>query len=320
MSEGPRLAIEYDQLPAGGGMTRRQGRWIIVLMLVNTVLLAIGLVGPQLGPAVRKEYFDWRARRDAAKSAEQRAATRAQQHQQLLAIQAQWMAHTFPPDTVVYEEDPKIAAANLLSGKGYRAIRPPMVPMLMPWQSPVIAPTPRLVNQLAGSGYAPDDGILFLHERRMPAGEAKLVCVTFAASQSAVELAGSLDQRVVSDLTLNARAFDPIRPDSDAVRADELKLWKLQPVRLVVPPQFATVIHFTGTSRPGPHEIRTGTYLKLLAGTADPKDPSHFTIPYQLGEMSGTIDGWLRNDAIELRGREGEMGPQSSWVLPAPKP
>ena len=68
----------------------------------------------------------------------------------------------------------------------------------------------------------------------------------------------------------------------------------------------------------GTYEVRPGAHLRIFSGTLDDKDPTHFTIPYQLGPMNGTIDGWLREDAVELRGREGEMGPQSSWKLPVP--
>jgi hypothetical protein len=36
--------------------------------------------------------------------------------------------------------------------------------------------------------------------------------------------------------------------------------------------------------------------LRLSSGQPDPNDPSHFTIPYELGGAPGIIDGWLRAD------------------------
>jgi hypothetical protein len=63
---------------------------------------------------------------------------------------------------------------------------------------------------------------------------------------------------------------------------------------------------------------RALAHLRLFGGSADPNDPSHFTIPYQFGTRKGSIDDWLRDDGIEMRGHEGEMGPQSSWNLPPP--
>jgi hypothetical protein len=321
-SEMPQRPIPYEHVLAGGGMTRRQGQWLIFLMLVNTVLLAVGVAGPQVGPAVRKALDDWRARRAAAAAAQQTAATRAVQRQQLIADQAQWMTHAFAPDTVIYEEDPKVAAAHLISGKGYDAVATPGVPNLKPpWQPPVIAPAPPLVKKLRGVAYASSDGVLLVHERRTPGGDAKLVCVAVQAHQRVQDVGTqSLDQRAISDVALVAIALDPATADSDAAQTKELRQWKQQTLKLIVPDHLAPVMHFTASSRPGPYEVRPGTYLRLFAGAPDPNDPTHFTIPYQLGKTSGTIDGWLRDDAIELRGRGGEMGPQSSWLLPAPKP
>jgi len=44
--------------------------------------------------------------------------------------------------------------------------------------------------------------------------------------------------------------------------------------------------------------------LQLRAAQRDPKDPSHFTIPFTYASTPGTIDGWLRTDdtlLFELR-------------------
>lgn len=50
--------------------------------------------------------------------------------------------------------------------------------------------------------------------------------------------------------------------------------------------------------------------LRLFAGQPDPLDPTHFTIPYDLGGDPGTIDGWLQNDdSIKLLLRDGPAKP-----------
>lgn len=48
----------------------------------------------------------------------------------------------------------------------------------------------------------------------------------------------------------------------------------------------------------------TGDF-RLLAGRPDPLDDTHFTIEYIRGETHGVIDGWLRENRVELRVRNG---------------
>jgi hypothetical protein len=63
-------------------------------------------------------------------------------------------------------------------------------------------------------------------------------------------------------------------------------------------------------------------FLTLMAGSADPSDPSHFTIPYRVNGVEDTIDGWLQGDGTLLRPRRG--GPISygsgtrTWELGVP--
>jgi hypothetical protein len=40
--------------------------------------------------------------------------------------------------------------------------------------------------------------------------------------------------------------------------------------------------------------------LRLFPGRPDPLDESHFTIPYDAGGVTGTIDGWQADDSVEL--------------------
>jgi hypothetical protein len=320
MSNRLESKIEYEQLPAGGGMTRRQGRWLIVLLIVNTMLLAVGVVGPQIGPTVRKGIDDYFARRAAKKAQQQQAASQAAAFQQSVAQQQRFLAFEFPRDTIVYESDPKFAAAYLISGKGYRSIDSiDVASYVSAWQPPVIAPLPAALAPLPNM-YAPNGGVLLVHERRTPSGLPKLVCVFLAASERGYMIPNSNDRRVAHEVTLVAHAFDVMNPNVRVslsfVNGIGSPPWKTQGLKLVLPREAETRLHLDNGSKPT--EIRPGSYLRILAGSVDPNDPTHFTVPYQLGTRKASVDGWLREDAIELRGHEGEMGPQSSWNLPPP--
>jgi hypothetical protein len=63
--------------------------------------------------------------------------------------------------------------------------------------------------------------------------------------------------------------------------------------------------------------LRYGTdHFRLFAGQADPQDPAHFTVHYQMNDQEGMIDGWLRDPSpgappsqmsVELRLHEPEL-------------
>ena len=48
--------------------------------------------------------------------------------------------------------------------------------------------------------------------------------------------------------------------------------------------------------------------VRLYAGQADDSDASHFTIAYEAGDGSGTIEGWLGDDdLVHLQVRDGPL-------------
>lgn len=55
-----------------------------------------------------------------------------------------------------------------------------------------------------------------------------------------------------------------------------------------------------------PQQVDYGNVFRVFAGQPDPADPTHFTIPYEVDGHAGVIDGWLKEDRIELRPREGQ--------------
>jgi hypothetical protein len=61
------------------------------------------------------------------------------------------------------------------------------------------------------------------------------------------------------------------------------------------------------SGEPGP--VDYGNVLRFYAGQPDSGDASHFTLPYRLDGREGVIDGWVRDNGVELRARDGE------WVF-----
>ena len=104
-------------------------------------------------------------------------------------------------------------------------------------------------------------GTLFLHERRTPASnKPRLV---------GVDIAGwSRGGPVI--LFARVRTFSPPAP-----------------FRL---PQEEKVDH------PSVRLSAAEGVVRILAGQADPNDPSHFTIDFAVGDQRGMLDGWLKED------------------------
>jgi hypothetical protein len=143
------------------------------------------------------------------------------------------------------------------------------------------------------------------------------VYVHLVARQGTSDLSRYLGFRVSNELTLVAQTFVPIQPGAEVADIEHLSPDREQAIRLTVPEDARTVLHFPGNSTSEPPTVYRGSVLAVLAGEADPADPTHFTVPYLIDRTPGVIDGWLRRDALELRPREGHAGPQASWVLPA---
>jgi hypothetical protein len=60
-------------------------------------------------------------------------------------------------------------------------------------------------------------------------------------------------------------------------------------------------------------------HLTFLFGQSDPSDPSHFTIGYRLGEKTGTLEGWLADDAtVKMQVRDGPAQMLSTSPKPLP--
>ena len=192
----------------------------------------------------------------------------------LLYYQRQCLAYTAPPDQVVYEQDP-VRAAALLSRGSYTNVTPaggPPEAALTPrcWAEACRLAgglTPPAAGATAVSGGGSSGATLFLHERRSPGGQRRLVAVQSApglpalASMPVLVEPGSLTAiPSVRAATLDAD-FDLSLPTNPA-----------------------------------------GTRFRFFAGQADPSDPSHFTLRFTAEGVPGSVEGWLRdNDCLKVK-------------------
>lgn len=211
---------------------------------------------------------------------------------QYLRIQRRCLAHTLPPNTVVYEDESTRAATLIAQGGDYLAMPARPADSLIPTVQHVAGYHPRFLRQLSDASGSPPNRtvVLFLHERRSASGNRRLVRVTMAAgwefSDRLWRLGRSLDTGQCYSLASWA-------PGSTMVA-------------------MCRYGYFEG-------EYTAATSLRFFAGQPDPNDPSHFTIayelrwPYEEQWHKGTLDGWLRDDdTIDLRVRSGPLRRQDT--------
>ena len=182
----------------------------------------------------------------------------------------QCATHSAPADQVVYEQDPAAAAA-LLRRKDFVAL-----PALVRPEEPAAGrAVPEWENLRRLAGFSPTArpvAVLFLHRMRAGRSSECFVWVAFT---------GVSDGYPEFD-------FDCMEFGPDAAPGTGGKDG-------ILGRQFA----------PGLKDRS----LRFYAGQADPSDPSHFTIAYEMTGGRGTIDGWLKDHAdsvwLELNVRNG---------------
>jgi hypothetical protein len=314
-------ALTYDP-PAAGTVSVRGFRMLVVLTLVNTVLLGSMVLGPQLFPFARQQWQRWKDDRAAKKllAAE-------------LAIQRLCQSHQDPAARVVYEEDPakalELIKASPRDYEGVSSSRPEGPPG---WFGPIRAVAPDHYLKFLSAAYGrivsrANETLLFLHERATPGGVRSIVVVRLRLSTSFGRQAGSAEyvrftQRKERQLEGNWWPIGTGGPTVDARgkgRTIGLSLWLPdQRESRVVAEVKANVPIET------PPAIDYGNKLRVYAGQPDPADASHFTIDYEIDGRRGVIDGWLRDQGLELRPREGAFTYDArygeAWRLPAAGP
>lgn len=197
----------------------------------------------------------------------------------LLYLQHKCLAYTAPPDQVVYEQDPARAAA-LLAQPGYAnpaAAGSSTEAALTPrcWAEACrlaggLAPPTSAGGSAAAvlGGAGPSGATLFLHERRTPSGQRRLVAIQTVPGLPV--LVGTVPV-LVEPGSLTA----PPKPHAPTIDADF-------DLRLPANP--------------------TGRRYRYFAGQPDPADPAHFTVRFLADDVPGTVEGWLRdNDRLDLK-------------------
>jgi hypothetical protein len=182
-----------------------------------------------------------------------------------------------PPDRVVYEEDPGQWAA-LLARPNYRRFNSGSTG----WNSFVAHTVPE-VGRLAQAGELRLGGTaVFCHARQSPAGNKRLVVVWLASNGVRCTAQGASPDNQVQ-ITFCTSVVD----GGTMVREGRAAIW--------VAPQSVA------------ENRQTPLYARLFGGQADPTDPSHFTIAFDLDLYTDVIDGYLRDDnRVVLRPRSHE--------------
>ena len=296
-----RPAVEYERDGPGGRVSVRGFRLLIGLTLVNTVLLASSVLGPQLFPFVRGQWQQLQVKR---------AAEKARQAQ--LALKRQCLNHTLPDGTVVYEEDPQRGITLAEEGGGtYVAlgnqgrIRPPG------WVPPTALKPPPYYTALLDAMYGArvvgaEDPVLFLHERKTPAGVRYLVCVRIN-SDSAFDVRRPGEVAQTEEVVyvqekrrvLSASAWPADKEPKEAAKGRHHRL-----LRLAFPDSnrhHAARVRQGAPAAGDEASIDYGNRLRFFAGTPDPTDPTRFIVPFDVDGRRGTIEGQLKNDGVDLR-------------------
>ena len=320
----PPLAYDADATRATGAVLRCL-RWLIVLMLANTTLLGMSVLGPDLFPFLRQQWAQWKADRAAKKAQEQALQT-------ALALRQQALSHTIPAGTVVYDEDPAESARLIRDGgTAVARVRAGQGNTPRGWLPPVMAVTPRLYSDYLSSvtGAVPrgwSNPLLFLHERTAPGGVKHVVAVQLhpemrfneSVTYNHATRIFRVEHRQAKQRSLVVRAWpvgtaaapEPPKPPpaNSVTRTYRLRLPDT-PERVIARRESAT----RDGNDSGP--IDYGNVLRFYAAQPDADDPSHFTLPYRLDGRDGVIDGWVKDDGVMLRPRDGDWAFDADEVL-----
>jgi hypothetical protein len=260
-------AAQLDYAPA----PPRRRRWLR-RAAAGILLLAVALAGWRWGPG---------------------AWTQAQR----LYWQRRCLSYRASPEMVVYEEEPRAAAALLASHSAYGAYllrrgtggaasgssgatsAAAHVPVC--WVR-LTALSPEIRSFAPGPTRAGRGAIVFLHERTSPAGHRRLVCVRYFPP------ADSFTATFIDGFDVECLAVHPAT-------------WSTGPITI---PGINAFDVISGFPRRPPN-------VRVYAGQVDPDDPSHFTVRYQMWGREDTLDGRL-DDAgrVTLTPRNPPQPPQ----------
>jgi hypothetical protein len=204
------------------------------------------------------------------------------------------LAFQLPPETVVFETEPT-AAARLLKSSDYFAY-----PTTMPGSPPIAArnvPSCALEALYRGSSEEvtapPPDAFLFVHKLTSPKGVSRVVFVCLTLKDFPVPDRVSNPPILIGAVSYRMELSDYV--DARDIRTRSFE-WDGTHRNVMTDSCFGL---WTGLNRRS---------LRVYAGQADPADPSHFTIRYEVDGRPGTIDGHLTD-------HEGPFNSGRDWVV-----
>jgi hypothetical protein len=326
-TQHPKKELEYEQR-AGHFASRRQFRWLMLLVMINLAITVQTSYWPSLSKSISEQWDKYRESR-RVRALQQQAANWAE-----------------PANKVVWDENPETAAA-LLATPGYRGIRIDGVeryPSLSNWPRGARANVPEVIDRfyrdrfnltyhhafpdLGGEeSVDPDEvALVLMHNFKTPAGEDRLVYVYVRGKLRLTNAKFPEGDSGRMETGPSSPRFD--RPFSSTVEK-ELRLkgfacrWPLDGQAVVASPADRSTLlirpedevwqqPWTWTpGTPGTaEEIRLtgGGHYRFFAGQPDLADPSHFTIPYDLDGKRGVIHGRVKaNGALELKPDGGRL-------------
>lgn len=220
------------------------------------------------------------------------------------------LVNKLPPSQVVYEEDP--VAARQLYRKGVVNRQAARREMPAAFFNAFEPPAYR------DDGFSREqyddrrDALLFANQLTSPRGNQRLVLLEMGVTLEGSPVSGD-EYKVAINRQLKFRVCETklAHTSPDTVRwGQSLKI--VQPgERNVIPIKW--VDGALRSARPTEH------CLRFFAGQADPNDPSHFTIDYEVGGVRNTIDGYLTDDDfLRILPRGGTVD-RGTWNIEAAK-
>ena len=249
--------LPLDYAPQVPLLRRKRVRVLIVLVSLVTLSIWAWKRGPQTWRAAQYWYADYRC-----------------------------ASHALPPGQVVYEEDP-LRSAALLKRSGYALIPRPTsaVEGAVPRSAAAGYMPPAWDELLRQTGKGPivrcqSEAVLFLHARKSPNGNRRIV---------AVHIDGSTTPSASLSNLINFRYPYVVVPAADGK-----------------PPTLVARFPMCGTGFVYPDPSITLAPMRFYAGQPDPNDESRFTIDYELPQGRGTIEGKLTDaDFVSMQVLDG---------------
>jgi hypothetical protein len=309
--------LEYDNKATL--ITRRQMRYFLLLLTVNTLLFAGFICLPSASPFIKQAWEEYqRKRADAAEKAKQRSLIDA------------CMNYSAPADQVVYAEQPAAADA-LMARSGQAKLADPRglfgygglfkrLPdfavqrlFTMGWHPPAVqgsvAPLIALASSNRGSGGSlfqemRDGNAIFLHQMSTPAGLKRLVWISMEPTGDLIEQRGAEKEGALHAYRFTlGRCFKVTVMDKNAdfpvVTRATLQSSATDQARLTL----------TSESADSKAELKSLLgHWRVCAGQSDAANPSHLTFAYDIDGRPGVIDGWLKDgDRLMLEPRAGHL-------------